>query len=202
VVLRGQYLERPALVEADGLTLEGLYHRGPKAPPLLLCPPVGEAGGMDAPPLAEMAWAAARAGHASLRFQHRGVGASQGTFDPARLLDDAEAALRHLRETAGEHRVAVAGLGTGCETALGLAARHTEIARLVLVAPSRLAAAPRAAALVLLPEIDPPLPPAEAARAVELGGGRVEILAGADPRLLAGLRALGRAAVGWIEAAG
>ncbi|HYQ80650.1 MAG TPA: alpha/beta hydrolase [Anaeromyxobacteraceae bacterium] len=200
MVLRGQYLERPALVQVDGLTLEGLYHRGQKAPPLLLCPPAREGGGMDAPPLAELAWAAARAGHASLRFQHRGLGASQGSFDPARQLDDAEAAFRHLCETAGEARLAVAGLGSGCETALLLSARHPEVARLVLVSPLHLPAPlAGAAALVLLPEIDPPLEPGEAAHAVEPGGGRVEVLARADPRLLAGLGALGQAAVAWIE---
>src|SRR5574342_456174 len=200
MVLHGQYLERPALVLADGLTLEGLYHRGQKAPPILLCPPAGEGGGMDAPPLAELAWAAARAGHASLRFQHRGVGASQGAFEPSRVLDDAEAAWRHLRETAGQARVAVAGLGAGCETALQLSARHPEIARLVLVSPPRLSApAAGAAALVLLTEVDPPIDPVAAAREVEPGGGRVEILAGADPRFLAGLGGRGRAAVAWIE---
>lgn len=200
MVLRGQFLERPALVGAGEVTLDGLYHRGRKAPPLLLCPPGPEAGGMDAPVLAELAWAFARAGHASLRFQHRGVGASQGDPDPSRRLDDAEAALRHLRESAGEGPVAAAGVGPGCETALRLAARHPEIARLVLVAPPRLAAPlPAAPALVLLPETDPPLSSAEAARAIEPGGGRVEVVAGADPRFLAGLRALGKAALAWIE---
>ena len=96
-MLPGQVLERPALVDAGEVTLEGLSHRGARAPPLLLCPPEGS--GMEAPALAELAWASARAGHASLRFQHRGVGASQGSPDPARRLDDAEAAFRHLRES-------------------------------------------------------------------------------------------------------
>ncbi len=82
MVLPGQFLERPALVDAGGLTLDALYHRGAAPPAILLCPPL-DAEGMDAPLLAELAWAAARAGHASLRFQHRGRGGSQGAFDPA-----------------------------------------------------------------------------------------------------------------------
>jgi hypothetical protein len=49
------------------------------------------------------------------------------------------------------------------------------------------------------PKVDPPIAPVAAAREVEPGGGRVEILAGAAPRFLAGLGALGRAAVAWIE---
>jgi len=202
VVLRGQVLERPALVDAGGVTLEGLSHRGAQAPPLLLCPPLEAGGGMDAPPLAELAWASARAGHASLRFQHRGAGASQGSPDPARRVDDAEAAYRHLVQTAGQAPAAVAGLESGCDTALALARRLPEIARLVLIAPPRLSAPPRAAVLVLLPEIDPPLEPEEAARAVAPGGGRVQVVAGADPRFLSGLAALGKGAVRWIEGGG
>ena len=202
MVLRGQYLERPALVDAGGLTLEALSHRGSRPPPLLLCPPLGEGGDMDAPPLAEIAWAAARAGHACLRFQHRGVGASQGAFDPARALDDAEAARIHLRETAGQDRVAVAGLGSGCHTALALARAHPEIGRVVLLAPLGPPAAPAGAAvLVVLPEIDPPLAPAEVARAIGPGGGAVEVIAGADRSFRAGLTAVGKAAVRWIERA-
>ena len=111
MVQPGQYLERPALIEAEGATLEGLFHRGDRPPALLLCPPLDHEG-MDAPLLAEIAWVAARAGHASLRFQHRGRGASQGAFDPARAVDDALAALAHLRETAGP-LLAVAGLRGG-----------------------------------------------------------------------------------------
>ena len=96
----GQYLERPALIDAGGATLEGLFHRGDRPPAVLLCPPL-DAEGMDAPLLAEVAWVAARAGHASLRFQHRGRGASQGVFDPGGAVGDALSVLAHLRETAG-----------------------------------------------------------------------------------------------------
>src|SRR5512137_2309925 len=113
MVQHGQYLERPALIDAGGETLEGLYHRGDRPPAILVCPPLDREG-MDAPVLAELAWAAARAGHASLRFQHRGRGASTGSVDPARAPDDARAALAHLAECAGPV-VAAAGLRGGCE---------------------------------------------------------------------------------------
>src|SRR5687767_7959154 len=134
MVLRGQFLERPALVEVDGLTLEGLYHRGERRPALLVCPPLAELGGMDAPPIAELAWACARAGHASLRFQHRGQGASQGRPDPGAALDDAYAALRHLRESAASPKVAVAGYRSGAATALRLAERP-EVGPVAIICP-------------------------------------------------------------------
>lgn len=200
MVLAGQFLERPALVDAGGLVLEALYHRGARRPSLLVCPPTGPGGGMDAAAVAELAWAAARAGHPSLRFQHRGVGASQGLPDPARAADDAEAALSHLAATAGA-RVAVAGVAGGCDTALALARVHPEIERVALVAPAGPLAPPLPSArvLVLLPE----------ERAGEAGAfagplgdrGAVELVA-ADARFRAGLPQLGRAVVAFVTARG
>lgn len=199
--MQGQYLERPALIpvgEPGGLTLEGLYHRGRRRPSLLVCPDPGPGGGMDAPPVAELAWACARAGHASLRFQHRGRGASQGEPDVARALDDALAAYQHLLETA-RGPLAVAGVGAGAATALSVAGARPEISRVVLVAPAAIPACGglEAAVLALLPESGGP---AASDVAAALGtSGRVEIIAGADARFLAGLPAVGKLAVEWIE---
>jgi pimeloyl-ACP methyl ester carboxylesterase len=152
---------------------------------------------MDAAAVAELAWSAARAGHPSLRFQHRGVGASQGDPDPARALDDAEAALRHLVETAGR-RVALAAVAGGCETALALARAHPEVERVALVAPALSPLPPLSGAriLVLLPEDR-----AEEAAALSapLGaGGVVEVVAGADAHLRGGLPQVARAVIAWI----
>jgi alpha/beta superfamily hydrolase len=150
MVQPGQYLERPALIEAGEDTLEGLYHRGDRPPAILVCPPL-DGEGMDAPVLAELAWAAAQGGHASLRFQHRGRGASTGAFDAARAVDEAMAALAHLRETAGP-LLAVAGLRGGCATAVAVA-RAAGIRRAALVAPEGGAPLPSdIQPLVLLPE--------------------------------------------------
>jgi pimeloyl-ACP methyl ester carboxylesterase len=197
VVLAGQYLERPALIPCGTLTLEGLFHRGRRPPALLLCPPVEETG-MDAPPLAELAWASSRAGHASLRFQHRGMGASGGARDPARSAEDAEAALAHLAATV-PGPLAVAGLGSGCDTALALLRGHPEVRRGLLLAPVRLpeAAGVEAELLALLPGAGSPVALDEVRRA--LGGrGRAEAIAGADPVFRAGLPALGKAAVAFL----
>ncbi len=200
MVLRGQVLERPALVACGDVTLEGLAHRGERRPALLVCPAPGPGGGMDAPPAAELAWAAARAGHPSLRFQHRGVGASQGTPDPLRAGEDAEAAYRHLAETAGP-RIAIAALGGGAHVALALARAHADVRRLVLVAPGALPdlAGVAARVLALVPEEGAALAAADLAAA--LGAqGRVEVVPRADPLFRAGLPELGRRAAAWIAA--
>jgi alpha/beta superfamily hydrolase len=190
MVLRGQYLERPALIACGDVTLEGLYHRGDRRPSLVVCPPLAE-GGMDSPVAAEFAWACARAGHPSLRFQHRGVGASTGTQDPSRALEDAEAALRHLVETA-PGRVAVAGIGDGCETAAALARTHPEIERVVLVAPPRAPARGGTGAHVLavVPGAGP-----RPAFGVEVA---VAVIDEADERFLVGLPRLGRLATDFL----
>jgi alpha/beta superfamily hydrolase len=201
VVLAGQYLERTALVDAGGIVLEGLYHRGERRPAVLVCPHTGGGGGMDAPPVAELAWAASRAGLPSLRFQHRGVGASQGVFDLSRALEDAEAALVHLADTAGPH-IAIAGFEGGCATALALARRHPEVGRIALVSPADVPEhpLPPGRVLVLVPE-------EQASRSAELAAqlgdrGVVEIVPGADALFRAGLPALGRAVVRFVSARG
>jgi hypothetical protein len=201
MVLPGQYLERPALVDAGDAVLEGLFHRGRRLPALLVCPPAGE-GGMDAPAVAELAWAAARAGHPSLRFQHRGLGASTGRPDPARALDDALAAWRHLAESVAPAGapLAVAGVGSGCATAAALAGA-APAAGLALLAPP---AWPGPLAgfggplLVVLPERGGPLEAAAARAHLPAGRGRVEIVPGADPGFRAGLPLAGRAVAGWL----
>jgi len=198
VVLRGQYLERPALVACGDLTLEGLFHRGDRPPALLCCPPGGGAG-MDAPPLAELAWACARAGHASLRFHHRGVGASGGGRDPSRALDDAAAALRHLADCA-PGPLAVAGLGSGCETAAALAGADPRVGRVILLGPESLApvAACRGRAIVLLPDLGSRLALAEVVAALA-GRGRAEVVERADALFRAGLAEAARRAVAFLS---
>jgi alpha/beta superfamily hydrolase len=198
VVLAGQYLERPAVIPCGSFALEGLFHRGRRPPALLLCPPVGEAG-MDAPPLAELAWACSRGGHASLRFQHRGIGASGGPRAPSRAAEDAEAALAHLAATV-PGPLAVAGLGSGCETALAILGAHREIGLGLLLAPARVpeAAGVEASLLALLPEEGSPVELGEVARALGRRG-RALAIPGADAVFRSGLPALGKAAVEFLE---
>jgi hypothetical protein len=153
MVQRGQFLERMVVVRSGDLSLEALYHRGERAPPAVLCAPHPKLGGsMDAPVVAELAWAVTRAGHATLRFNYRGVGASQGRskwlgdsppleagFGAAPNYSDeeadTEAAFTHLLETTAQARGALVGYSFGARVALGLALRDPRVERLALVAP-------------------------------------------------------------------
>ncbi len=197
MVLPGQYLERPALVPCGDLVLEGLSHRGARRPALLVCPPTGPGGGMDAPLVAELAWASARAGHASLRFQHRGVGGSQGAPDPALEVEDGLAAFDHLA-AGGAGRIAVVGVGGGCHTAVGVARRRGGSALVLLAA----AGWPDLAGLVLpvllvLPEHGGPPAPTEATGPLPRGA-HFEVVAGADRTFRAGLPQAARVVVTWL----
>ena len=202
MVSRGQYLERAALIPLGQEVLEGLWHRGSKAPPVLVLPPAPGDGSMDHVVCAELAWATARAGRPVLRFNFRGVGASQGTRgDEDARLEDAAAALRLLRENTGQVDAAVAAVGGSAETAVRLAREHPGIVALVLVSPPVPA---------LLQQVGVPLlcivgeeEPARAGLLAAAGeaGGRVEVVAGTDARFHRNLPEVGRAALRWLESA-
>ena len=203
MVSRGQYLERPALVPVGPLVLEGLWHRGSKVPPVLVLPPPPEAGSMDHVVCAELAWAAARAGRPVLRFNFRGVGASQGSRgDAASRLEDAAGALRLLRENAGTVDVALAAVGDSALTALGLVREHPGVVAVSLVSPppGALAASVRVPLLCIVGEHEPGRTGLVAA-ATE-AGGRVEVVAGADARFQRNLPEVGRLALRWLEGVG
>lgn len=200
---RGQYLERPALIPVGSVVLEGLWHRGRKAPPVLVLPPPPEAGSMDHVVCAELAWAAARAGRPVLRFNYRGVGASQGSRgDAGSRVEDAAGALRLLRENTGAVDVAVAAVGGSAEAALALARQYPGIVALVLISPpagvlGALAGCP----LLCIVGEDEPGRAGLVASAAE-GGGRVEVVVGADARFQRNLPEVGRLALRWLEGAG
>jgi alpha/beta superfamily hydrolase len=119
LVQRGQYLERPTLIGVGSLVLEGLSHRGERRPPLLVVPPLPQDGGsMDHVVAAELAWAATQAGHPSLRFNFKGVGASQGKRGDG-LLDDARAAFELAKDNWGAAPL-VASIGSSAALALKL----------------------------------------------------------------------------------
>ena len=199
---RGQYLERPALVPVGPLLLEGLWHRGSKLPPVLVLPPPPEAGSMDHVVCAELAWAAARAGRPVLRFNFRGVGASQGTRgDAASRVEDAAGALRLLRENAGVVDVALAAFGDSAETALRLVGEHPAVVAVALVSPSpgALAGGVQVPLLCIVGEHEPGRTGLLAAASE--AGGRVEVVPGADVRFQRNLPEVGRLALRWLEGA-
>jgi hypothetical protein len=155
---------------------------------------------MDAPLVAELAWASARAGHASLRFQHRGVGGSQGAPDAGRAEEDAVAAFDHLAATA-PGPIALVGVGGGCRTAVALA-RARRAAALALVAPPAWADLDGLAlpVLLVLPEHGAAVAARPAAARLP-AGGRLEVVAGADATFRAGLPQAAQAVMAWLAGA-
>ncbi len=144
MVLPGQFLERATVIATgDGLVLEGVSHRGTHHLALLILPPPPtEGGGMDSVLGAEIAYAAASAGHATLRFNFRGVGASQGRRSnaPKDWLLDARAAFELARDNVKNGAVAVVSLGAADALAQGLW-QDCEIAGWCFVNPTLLSVA-------------------------------------------------------------
>ncbi len=137
MVSKGQFLERPTLVPVGSLVMEGVSHRGTLSPLLLvLSPPPNEGGGMDHIVGAELAFAASSAGFPTLRFNYRGVGASQGARSSGQaLVEDALAALEVSVDNARGGPVLVASINGSDAVALALRQR-AEVAGVCLIGPT------------------------------------------------------------------
>ena len=138
-----------------------------------------------------------------LRFNFRGVGASQGQRgDLASRVEDAAGALRLLRENSGSVDVAVAAVGESAATARELAGEHPGIVAVVLVSPppGALAAGLEVPLLCIVGEDEPAR--AGLVAAASEAGGRVELVPGADARFQRNLPEVGKLALRWLEAAG
>ncbi|MCY1041803.1 alpha/beta hydrolase [Corallococcus sp. bb12-1] len=206
MVQKGQFLERSTLIPvgAGPEVMEGTVHRGQRSPPLLILPPrPEEGGGMDHVLAAEVAFATARAGFPTLRFNHRGVGASQGVRGTGgALVEDAEAAMRVALENAGTSALAVAALHGGARVALALQERHPAVGGLCLVAPEvdplslvRLSCP----LLVIVGAEDTRLPRAALAAAVAEAGGDLEVIDDAGATFHRNLPQVGRAVAVWLQ---
>ncbi|AGC45949.1 hypothetical protein MYSTI_04657 [Myxococcus stipitatus DSM 14675] len=205
MVQKGQFLERSTLIPVGTEVMEGTAHRGKHKPPLLILPPrPDEGGGMDHVIAAELAWAAASAGFPTLRFNHRGVGASQGARGTGEaLLEDAEAAMRVLLENADTTAVAVASLHGGAQVALALQARFPAVGGLCLVAPAdvEVSALGRVTCslLVVQGEEDARLPRAAVSASVARAGGDFEVIDDAGVTFQRNLSQVGRVVSHWLQ---
>lgn len=141
MVLAGQYLERSVVVG----DLDALYHRGRRDPPCVIASPHPALGGsMIAPVIAELAWALTRAGHATMRFNYRGVGSSRGTSrheagsmaigDVSDEVADVYLVLDQLLATTRHAAACAVGYSFGAKVALE-AAGDPRISHLALIAP-------------------------------------------------------------------
>lgn len=205
MVLKGQFLERSTLIPVGREVMEGVAHRGDERPPLLVLPPrPEEGGGMDHVIGAELAFAAASAGHPTLRFNYRGVGGSQGERGSGEaLLQDAEAALGVVLENAQAPTAAVAALHGSARVVLELRARRPDIAGLCLVSPRGVSARELAGLgrelLVVVGELDSSLSRAELAQAVDAAGGVLQVVEGAGANFHHALPVVGKAVRTWLK---
>ncbi len=130
--------ELPVTIEVapDSLVLEGLWQPG-NGRAGVIAPPHPEYGGsLDNPVVSEVASAFESAGCASLRFNWRGVGASQGvsTGDWGAADADFAAALDQLDLTVSAPLFG-AGYSFGAAAALRVGLADSRLASLLLVAP-------------------------------------------------------------------
>lgn len=158
---------------------------------------------MDHAVCAELAWAATREGHPTLRFNFRGVGASPGspTGGQDALVQDMEAAWRVLEQNAGTVATAVACLGGSALPLLAFSDTHPGLAGLALVSPSGIEvedlARVRHPLLVVAGEKEP-LRRAALAAAVAEAAGTLALIPDADARFHRNLTEVGRAVARWL----
>jgi alpha/beta superfamily hydrolase len=171
---------------------------------------------MTAPVIAELAWALTRAGHATMRFDYRGVGASQGRsrhaagamprLPPGELEDeraDLFAAGDQLLATTAQRALCAVGYSFGAAVVLS-AAEDPRIERLVLVAPPTTLfdlaplASVRKPLLVVAGHRDPYVDRAAVQGALP-PGATFEVMPHADHAFSRGLTELGKLVTGWLR---
>ncbi len=176
--------------------MEGMSHRGDRSPLLLVIPPRPDesCGGMDHVVGAELAFAASSAGFPTLRFNFRGMGASQGSRSTADgLIEDALAALEVAVDNAGLATVFIASINGSDTVALTLFRREPQrVLGVCFISPSTndLAQWPKGVRAVM-GEHDNSL----SRRAVTSNRERIEIIPGVDRSFQRGLTLVGKAVV-------
>lgn len=187
------------VVPGADVPLEGLYHHEKRRPGVLVIPPHPERGGsMEGTIVAELAWAVTRAGHPTLRFNFRGIGASGGRFTEAGAVADAEVAADHLAACCDPERpnvpLAVVGIGYGATVAAALCARRPST-HLFLLSPEAVPDGLEAFGgelVVAMGQKDPTDRGPFEALVRRVRKGRLTVIPGADPAFRKGLVQLGR----------
>ncbi len=203
MVMKGQFLERPTLIPLlNGLVLEGVSHRGERQPGVLVLPPLpADGSGMDHVVGAELAYAVSHAGHQCLRFNFRGIGASQGrpSSDDVELLEDAVAAWELARDNAEGHAPLIVSIGTSDRIAKKLLAA-VSVAGWAMIHPSLRPFSPTVPHLVVLPELEGSGPRREWAGKVD--DGALTIVLGSDRSYQRNLPQVGKAVVALLRQVG
>jgi alpha/beta superfamily hydrolase len=128
--------ERPLIIESDGLRLEGMFHEGDGSLAAVVLHPHPMYGGdMDNHVVSRLVAIFADVGASTLRFNFRGAGRSQGTFDNGvGEAADARAAAETLRVRRPDSSLILAGYSFGAAIACAIA-ESVIPAALILVSP-------------------------------------------------------------------
>lgn len=187
--------EQPHTILSAELQLEAMLHEGDGDLAALVLHPHPQYGGdMDNHVVIGVCDVLGGIGATTLRFNFRGTGASEGSFDGGRgEADDARAAFAALRMMRPHAQIVLAGYSFGAMVAAAIAA-ETMPAALVLISPpvgmAQLATLPQGVpALLVTGERDAIAPP-EAVCAYGVDGVQVHVVAGADHGWWPGLDAL------------
>jgi alpha/beta superfamily hydrolase len=131
--------ELPTTFRSGELTLEGLLaNRGGDAPAAVVCHPHPMYGGSMFNNVVDAILAAMwQLGYSTLRFNFRGVGASEGEHDGGRgEVDDAGAAMAYLLSQPGVRKngAVMAGYSFGAMVAVSAGYEDADVSRIVAVA--------------------------------------------------------------------
>lgn len=134
---RPQALSMTVTFPSGDLSLEGALVRSPgSSQAAVVCHPHPQCGGdMNNSVVRAVAGSLERAGYATLRFNFRGVGRSDGRYaGGVGEIEDARAAVRYVMESTGVSQVVLAGYSFGALVALQAGVNMPEVDRLIAVA--------------------------------------------------------------------
>ncbi len=131
---------RAVRIESEGPSLEALLHApegDPPFPGIVICHPHPQFGGeMHNNVVGALVRASLGEGVAALRFNFRGVGESEGSYDAGNgEQDDARAAMHFLRSQPeiNSDRVALGGYSFGSTVAINVASGRDDLSALIAV---------------------------------------------------------------------
>jgi uncharacterized protein len=129
-------MEKPVTFQSDGNILEGLLKEGTEEAGVVISHPHPVYGGdMDNPVVESIARVYAEKGFATLRFNFRGVGGSQGHYgEGIGEQDDVRAAMAYLRQT-GSREIGLAGYSFGAWVNARVGCNDIDNPGMVMVSP-------------------------------------------------------------------
>ena len=196
--------ERAITIDSDGLRLEGALREGNGAIAVLMLHPHPQYGGdMSNHVVTAACDALAALGAATLRFNFRGTGRSEGTYDGGGgEANDARAAALMLRAENPGAKFVLAGYSFGAMVAANAAADVQPEALMLISPPVGMVELPAfdasLAVLVAAGDRDP-VAPASAIRALEGAGRTIVIAPGVDHGWWPGLDLLAAAVTDFVK---